>query len=66
MVSYDVPRDFRVPAREGLALRAAQDRDLLAEAADEDACVGAALEVVSILYPPIHLGPACRVLPITN
>lgn len=38
---------------------AVQDRDLIAEARDEDACVDAALEVTCALYPPIALGTFC-------
>lgn len=38
------------------AALAAEDRDLLAEARDIDACTDAALEVTCALYPPILLG----------
>ena len=38
------------------ATLAAEDRDLLAEASDLDACVDAALEVTCALYPPLLFG----------
>lgn len=38
------------------ATLAAEDRDLLAEARDVDACTDAALEITCALYPPILLG----------
>lgn len=52
---YDAPVQvaYRGDCRAALM---AQDRDLLAEARNVDACTDAALEVTCALYPPILLG----------
>lgn len=47
---------YRGDFASGLAL---EDRDLLSEARDTDACVDAAVEVTCALYPPLLFGYGC-------
>lgn len=57
-VSYRPPR--MLAPRDDRATLAAQDRDLLAEARDEEGCCDAALAVICKLYPPITLAGTVR------
>lgn len=69
LAPYDPRHDspttpYRGDCRTGLAV---EDRNLLAEAEDRDACSGAMLAAYLILYPPVRLGsirPAIN--PLTN
>jgi hypothetical protein len=45
---------FVADHRSGLAL---EDRDLRKEATDHEGCIGAALEALHGLYPPVVIGP---------
>lgn len=51
---YDAPTALHNPGLR--ATLAAQDRDLIGEARDLDACIDAAVEATCALYPPILLG----------
>ena len=64
--AYDVPREFSRPTTEGCPRRAVEDRDLMAEARDEDGTAGAMLDTYLVLYPPIPLGPGVTIIPMAN
>ena len=64
LTPYEVP-DSQLVHPDTRCVRATQDRDLRAEALNEDACAGAALETLFLAYPPVVLGPT-TIFPLAN